>query len=140
MDDKVKRILRETKVIATVGFSSYPHKPSHYVPAYMLRQGYRVIPVHPRAGQILGQQAYASLEDVPEPVDLVQIFRPSHKVRPHVEQAIAIGARFVWMQAGIADPEAARLAEQAGLEVVMDRCMLVDHRQWKAGGGQRAPD
>lgn len=136
MDSKVERILRETKVIATVGFSSHPLKPSHYVPAYLLRQGYRVIPVHPRADEILGQTAYASLDQVPEKVDLVQIFRPSHKVRPHVEQAIEMGARFIWMQQGIADSEAARLAEEAGLVVVMDRCMLVDHRQWRAAGGR----
>lgn len=133
MDDRqIRRILRTARVIATVGFSTDPEKPSHQIPAYLQDQGYRVIPVHPRAGEIRGQRAYPDLRSVPEPVDVVQIFRPADEVPAIVEEAIEIGARAVWMQEGIVHPEAAARARQAGLEVVMDRCMRVEHRRMKS--------
>lgn len=125
------RIFEQTQTIAAVGFSRRPHKPSHYVPRYLMEHGYRVIPVHPAAQSILGEQAYPLLTDVPDPVDLVQLFRPSAEVGPHVDMAIELGASFIWMQLGIRDPEAAKRARDAGLEVVMDSCMMVEHRRWR---------
>ncbi|MFP3852990.1 MAG: CoA-binding protein [Anaerolineales bacterium] len=129
LEDRIQHILRETKTIATVGFSSSPHKPSHYVPRYLMEHGYRVIPVNPNADEILGEKAYPSLAEVPEEVDMVQLFRPSDEVAPHVEQAIEMGARFLWLQLGIRNEEAAAVAREAGLEVIQDRCMMVDHRR-----------
>jgi predicted CoA-binding protein len=125
----MKRIISESKRVATVGFSTDPAKPSHTVPRYMLEAGYEVIPVHPKADEILGQKVYRNLRDIPGEVDLVQLFRPSHKVMPHVAEAIEIGARFVWMQQGIANEEAAELARRQGIEVVMDRCFRTEHRR-----------
>ncbi|MGA9532386.1 MAG: CoA-binding protein [Anaerolineales bacterium] len=128
-DAQLRRILQETDTIATVGFSTHRGKPSHYVPSYMMGHGYRVIPVNPNADEILGQKAYSTLADITEPIDLVQLFRPSDQVGPHVEAAIEAGARFIWMQQGIVNQEAADRARQAGLEVVMDRCMMVEHQR-----------
>lgn len=127
--DRLRRILKETRTIATVGFSRHPHKPSHSVPRYLMHHGYRVIPVNPGADEILGEKAYPSVDEVPVPIDLVQIFRPSDQVGPHVEAAIEAGAKFIWMQQGIVNQQAAERARAAGLEVVMDRCMMVDHRR-----------
>lgn len=126
----IARIFLEADAIATVGFSTRPYKPSHYVPRYMMEHGYRVIPVHPSAQSILGQVAYPLLTQVPERIDLVQLFRPSEEVGPHVDMAIEMGARFVWMQLGIRNQQAAARARAAGLEVVMDSCMMVEHRRW----------
>lgn len=125
-DAELRRILDETETIATIGFSTHPEKPSHYVPSFLMSKGYRVIPVNPGADQILGQTSYSSLAEIPEPVDLVQIFRPSEQVGPHVDAAIQAGARFIWMQQGIVNEAAAERARSAGLEVVMDRCMKVE--------------
>ncbi len=127
-EELVRRILEEVETIATVGFSRYPAKQAHKVPRYLMDQGYRVIPVNPNADEILGQTAYPDLRSVPDSVDLVQLFRPSDQVMPHVEAAIEIGAKFVWMQQGIAHNEAAEKARQAGLHVVMNRCMRVEHQ------------
>src|SRR5690606_16717854 len=113
-------------------FSDDPEKPSHRVPAYLQSQGYRVIPVNPRLETGLGETAYASLADVPEPIDVVQIFRRSDQVGPIVDEAIAVGAKAVWMQIGIADEEAAARARAAGLDVVMNQCMKVQHTRWSA--------
>lgn len=126
------KMLRETEVIATIGFSSKAYKPSHYVPRYMLEQGYQVIPVNPNADEILEQKAYPQLEEVPVAVDMVQIFRPSEQVPPFVDEAIAKGAKFLWLQLGIRHKEAAAKARQAGLEVIMDRCLMVEHRRLKS--------
>lgn len=127
--DRLRRILEETHTIATVGFSTHAEKPSHTVPRYLMRHGYRVIPVNPGADEILGLKAYPSIADVPVPIDLVQIFRPSDQVGPHVDAAIAAGAKVIWMQQGIVNQQAAERARAAGLEVVMDRCMKVDHQR-----------
>jgi len=126
-DDDLKRILTATHTIATVGLSSNPAKDSYSVAAYLKSQGYHMIPVNPIATEILGEKVYPDLLAIPDKIDMVQIFRPSNDVPPIVEQAIQIGAKVVWMQIGIAHPEAARAAEQAGLQVVMNQCMRAAH-------------
>lgn len=127
----IDKILAETQSIAVVGFSSNPAKAGYYVPAYLKQQGYRIFPVNPNLTDGLGEPAYASLADVPGPVDLVLIFQRSENVPPFVDQAIASGAKAVWMQLGIANDEAAAKATAAGLDVVQDACMLVEHKHWK---------
>ncbi|MEZ4518883.1 MAG: CoA-binding protein [Chloroflexota bacterium] len=124
------KILADTKTIAVVGFSSKDHRPGYYVPAYLANQGYRIVPVNPNLDEGLGQPAFANLGDIPFPVDLVLIFQRSENVPPFVNDAIDIGAKSVWMQLGIANEDAARKAREAGLDVVMDSCMMVDHRLW----------
>lgn len=136
-DELIERMLEETDTIATVGFSRSPGKQAHQVPRYLLEHGYSVIPVNPYADEILGQRAYPDIASIPQAVDMVQLFRPSDQVMPHVEAAIEAGARFIWMQAGIANEAAAAKARAAGLEVVMDRCMRVEH-QIRGAGGRRA--
>jgi len=126
-DDDLRQILTTTRTIATVGLSSNPAKDSYSVAAYLKSQGYRMIPVNPAATEILGEKVYPDLLAIPETIDVVQIFRPSSDVPPIVEQAIQIGAKVVWMQVGISHPEAARTAEQAGLQVVMNQCMRAAH-------------
>jgi len=126
----IEKVMRTAKTIATVGLSSDPEKPSHKVPAYLQEQGYRVIPVNPRLEQALGQKSYASVSEVPDAIDVVQIFRPSAEVGPIVDEAIAAGARVIWMQLGIADEAAAARARAAGLDVVMNQCMKVQHMRW----------
>jgi predicted CoA-binding protein len=121
------KILRAAKTVAVVGLTDDPERPSHSVPAYLQTNGYRIIPVNPTLSEALGEKAYPSLADVPEPVDVVQIFRRSEEVGPIVDQAIAAGARAVWMQLGIANEEAAARARAAGLDVIMNQCMRVQH-------------
>ncbi len=121
------KILRETKTVAVVGLTDDPTRPSHIVPAYLQNNGYRIIPVNPTLSESLGEKAYPSLADVPERVDVVQIFRRSENVGPIVDQAIAAGAKVVWMQLGIANEDAAARARAAGLDVVMNQCMKVQH-------------
>lgn len=125
----IETILKNTQTIAVVGLSAQRERPGHYVPAYLQKAGYRIIPVNPTLSDALGETAYPDLLSVPEPVDLVLIFQRSENVPPFVEQAIAIGARAVWMQEGIFNDAAAEAARQAGLLVVMDTCMMVEHRQ-----------
>lgn len=122
-------ILRKYRTIAVVGLSPNRLRPSHGVSQYMQSQGYRIIPVNPGHAEILGQTAYKRLEDIPEPVEIVNIFRRSDQVGPVVDSAIAIGAKVVWMQEGVENDEAAGKARAAGLEVVMDRCILKEHRR-----------
>lgn len=124
-----RRILATVKTIAVVGLSSREDRAGYYVPAYMQRAGYRIIPVNPQLTEALGEPAYPELRAVPEPVDMVLIFRRSEEIPPVVEQAIEIGARVVWMQSGIVNEAAAAEARAAGLEVVMDACVMVDHRR-----------
>ncbi len=135
MDDTMTAIMASSHTIAVVGFSSKSHKAGYYVPAYLQEQGYRIIPVNPYLARGLGETAYASLRDIPEPVDLVLIFQRSENVPPFVDEAVAIGAQAVWMQLGIANATAAARAEAAGLAVVEDACMLVEHKRWKRAGG-----
>ncbi len=125
----IAALLRRARVIAVIGLSSDEFRPSHGVAAYMQRAGYRIDPVNPNETEVLGEKAYARLEDVPEKIDIVDIFRRSQFVRGIVESAIRIGAKAIWMQEGVVDEEAAKLARAAGLDVVMDRCILKDHRR-----------
>ena len=128
-DKEMKEILLSTKTIASVGLSSNQEKDSFWVVSYLKEQGYRIIPVNPTATEILGEKVYPNLEAIPYKVDVVQVFRKSEDVMPVVESAIEIGAKVVWMQAGIVNEEAAKKARQAGLQVVMDECMRVAHRR-----------
>lgn len=125
----IQTILQETKRIAVVGFSSKKHKAGYYVPAYLQEHGYNIIPVNPHLEQGLGEKAYGALSDIPDPVDLVLLFQRSENVPPFVDEAIAIKAKSVWMQLGIQHAEAAQKAEEAGLLVVQNACMLVEHRE-----------
>jgi len=120
-------ILRTCRTIAVVGLSSKPHRPSFGVAQYLQEAGYRILPVNPREREVLGVPAVASLRDLAEPVDVVDVFRRSSEVGPVADDAIAIGAKVLWLQDGVIDPDAARRAHAAGLKVVMDRCMLRDH-------------
>jgi len=122
-------ILRNWKTIAVVGLSPKKFRPSYGVSEYMKSQGYRIIPVNPGHTEILGERCYRLLEDIPEPVEIVNIFRRSEEVAPVVDSAIQIGAKAVWMQEGIEDEGSAQKARSAGLEVVMDRCILKEHRR-----------
>jgi predicted CoA-binding protein len=124
---KIRRILEDSKTIAVVGLSPKPQRPSHRVASYLMAAGYTIIPVNPGQNTILGLPCYPNLRVIPMPVDLVDIFRRPEAVLPVVEEAIAIGSRFIWMQEGIVNDEAAAKAEAAGLEVIMDRCTMVDH-------------
>lgn len=123
----IRRILDECRTIAVVGLSSRTTRPSHGVAAYMQRSGYRIIPVNPNETEVLGEKAYALLADVPEQIDLVDIFRRSDEAGSAVDQAIAVGAKAVWLQEGVIDHEAGQRALDAGLMVVMDRCWLKEH-------------
>ncbi len=128
-DEQLKHILETTHTIATVGLSTNPDKPSYNIARYLVRNGYRVIPVNPSADEILGMKSYPDLTAIPDKIDVVQLFRPSEAVSPFVDQAIQIGAKVVWMQEGISNEAAAAKARAAGLAVVMDRCMRVEHRR-----------
>ncbi len=128
----IEQVLRESKTIAVVGLSGKPMRASYGVSEYMQRQGYRIIPVNPMESEVLGEKAYASLEDIPEPVDIVDIFRRSEFVPDIVDAAIRIGAKAVWMQEEVIHEEAAEKARQAGLFVIMDRCILKEHRRLRA--------
>jgi uncharacterized protein len=127
--DSITEILRESKTIAVVGLSSNPVRPSFGVTEYMQGAGYRIIPVNPNEREVLGERSYARLEDVPEKIDIVNVFRRAEDVPPVVESAIRIGAKVVWMQSGIENEEAAEKARAAGLLVVEDACILVEHRK-----------
>ncbi len=125
--DPITQLLKVSKVIAVVGLSSRRFRPSNGVAEYLQSAGYRIIPVNPEEKEVLGERSYARLEDVPEKVDIVDIFRRSEFVPSVVESAIAIGAKAVWMQEGVIHSEAAERARQAGLVVVMDACILKEH-------------
>ncbi len=127
--ETIKAILKSSKTIAVVGLSNNTMRPSFGVSLYMQRAGYRIIPVNPTEESILGEKCYATLEEIPEPVDVVNVFRRSEFVPAIVESAIGIGAKAVWMQEDVVHPEAAASAEAAGLKVVMDRCLLKEHRR-----------
>ncbi len=128
-DDELRNILENAKTIAIVGLSNNPARASYEVGDYLARQGYRILPVNPTIEQALNIPAYKSLSDIHEHVDVVDIFRRPEDVGPVVDEAIAIGADVVWMQLGIVNEEAARRARDAGLQVVMDHCMMVEHRR-----------
>jgi hypothetical protein len=127
--ETIQYILENCQTIAVVGHSSRQERAGYYVPAYMQQHGYRIIPVNPNLESSLGEKAYTRLSDVPKTMDLVLIFRRSEAVPPLVDEAIQIGAKAVWMQLGIVNVEAAKTAEEAGLKVVMNACMMVEHRR-----------
>jgi uncharacterized protein len=129
--DEIDRMLNEAKTIAVVGLSSDASRASNSVSRYMQSNGYRIIPVNPNEVSVLGEKAYARLEDVPERVDLVDIFRRSDEAGNHVDEAIRIGARGVWLQEGVIDVRAAQRALDAGVSVAMDRCILKEHLKRK---------
>src|SRR5581483_4679729 len=129
MDDinELRRILRENRVIAVVGLSADWFRPSYFAAKYMLEHGYQVVPVNPKYGEILGQKCYKSLRDIPQKVDIVDVFRKTQDVPPIAEDAIAIGARVLWQQLGVKNEAAAARARAAGLDAVMDRCVKIEH-------------
>jgi len=123
----LRRILRECRTIAVVGLSPEWHRPSNFVAKYLQQHGYRVIPVNPRSSEILGERCYASLLDIPERVDMVDVFRRTADVLPIAQQALQIKARCLWQQIGVTNLEADELARGAGLDSVMDRCVKIEH-------------
>jgi hypothetical protein len=123
----LRRILKTNKVIAIVGLSADWFRPSYFAAKYMVEHGYTVIPVNPRYDTILGQRCYKSLRDIPVKVDIVDCFRKTQDIIPIAEDAIAIGAKVLWQQLGVMNTEAAKKAEAAGLEAVMDRCVKIEH-------------
>jgi uncharacterized protein len=127
--DAILELLKKYKTIAVVGLSSNPMRPSFGVTEYMQEAGYRIIPVNPNETEVLGEKSYARLEDVPEKIEIVNVFRRAEEVAPVVESAIRIGARVVWMQQGIKNEVAAEKARAAGMVVVEDACILVEHRR-----------
>jgi len=122
-------ILNNYHIIAMVGLSPDPNRPSHRVAKYLINHGYKVIPVNPDTQEILGIRSYSDMSSIPEPIEIVDIFRRSEEVMPIVDEAIKIGAKVVWMQEGVINEEAALRAQDAGLLVVMDRCMLKEHKR-----------
>jgi predicted CoA-binding protein len=125
--EEIKRIFEECKTIAVVGLSSNPFRASNGVAAFMQQKGYKIIPVNPNETSVLGEKAVAAISDVPEKIDLVDIFRRSDEAGNAVDEAIKIGAKAVWLQEGVIDKAAAERAEKAGLLVVMDRCWLKEY-------------
>ena len=129
--NRIANVLHSTRTIAVVGLSSKRYRPSYGVAEYLQRSGFRIIPVNPMETEVLGERAYPDLDSVPVPVDLVDIFRRSEFVPEIVDAAIRKGAKGIWMQEGVIHEAAARKAEEAGLFVVMDRCILKDHQRWR---------
>jgi len=127
--ERLQTLFAEMQNIAVVGLSPKKNRPSHQVARYLQDAGYRIIPVNPGQGEILGQKCYPDLLSIDGPVDVVDIFRRADQVEPVVRAAISIGAGVVWMQQGIVNEQAAKIAEDAGLMVIMDRCLKVDHMQ-----------
>jgi len=127
-------ILNTWRTFAVVGLSADPRRPSHSVAAFLMRRGYRIVPVNPNLTEVLAERCWPDLRSIPFPVEVVDIFRRSEHVGPIVEDAIAIGAKAVWMQLGVVDEASARRAREAGLEVVMDRCPAVELRGAGSGG------
>ena len=128
-DEELKRIYAETKTIAVVGASGSEEKAAHTIPRYLQREGFRIIPVNPRGGEILGEKVYETLADVTEPIDVVDVFRPSEETPGVAKETVAAGAKVLWLQEGISSEEAERIATEGGLQVVMDRCMGATHHR-----------
>ncbi len=137
MDDseKVRRILKSSRTIAVVGLSAQWHRPSYFAAKYMQEHGYRVIPVNPGYAEILGEKCYKRLADIPGPVDVVDCFRKSAEIPALADEAIAIGAKVLWMQLGVENGEARARAEAAGLEVIENRCVKIEHGRFFGGLG-----
>jgi uncharacterized protein len=137
-DEEIRQIFEGAKTVAIVGISDRPERESFRVGSFLMQQGYRVLPINPNVDQILGLRVLPSLRDVDEPVDIVDIFRRSEAVLPVVEDAIAVGAKVIWMQEGVVNEEAARRAEDAGLQVVMDRCVRTEYKRLMGEGAHFA--
>ena len=129
----LRRILKQGKTIAVVGLSANWWRPSYFAAKYMQEHGYRIIPVNPQYQEVLGEKCYANLRDIPEPVDIVDCFRRSEDIGPIADEAIAIGAKVLWLQLGVINHEAAEKARKAGLDVVMDRCVKIEHARLFGG-------
>ena len=127
----IETILKQYKTVAVVGLSPKPDRASHGVASYLQEAGYRIVPVRPGGGEILGEEVYGSLQDIPFPVEIVDVFRKSEAVAAITDEAIEIGAKVLWLQEGVSDQVAEEKAQQAGMSVVSDRCILKEHR--KAG-------
>jgi uncharacterized protein len=129
MAANTREVLKNSKTIAVVGLSDNPSRTSYHVAEYLQNKGYKIIPVNPTIKESLGEKAYHSLKDIPEKVDIVDIFRRSEDVPPVADDAISIGAKCLWMQLGIVNEKAAKKAEAAGMNVVMDHCIMIEHRR-----------
>ena len=127
------QILQKYNRVAIVGLSSNPHRPSHFVAVYLAQHGYDITPVNPKETEILGRRCYPSLKEVPQPLEIVDIFRDPSAIPGIVEQAIECGAKVIWMQLGLIHEAAARRAREAGLQVVMDRCIKIEHARFRGG-------
>lgn len=123
----LRRILRQSKTLAIVGLSANWYRPSFFAAKYLQEHGYRIIPVNPAYEEVLGEKCYPSLKDIPEKVDIVDCFRKSEEIEPLAKQAIEIGAKVLWLQLGVVNEKAAKMARDAGLEVVQDRCVKIEH-------------
>jgi predicted CoA-binding protein len=139
MTDACRSILEDYSMIAVVGLSTDPGKAAHSVPAAMQGAGFRVVPVHPTAAEILGERAYPTLTDIPEPVELVNIFRPSAEAPDIARQAVEIGARAMWLQLGLRSAQARQIAEDAGLRYVEDRCIAIERTRYGVSKGLGQP-
>jgi hypothetical protein len=131
----LRRVLKSCRTIAVVGLSAEWHRPSYFAAKYMQEHGYRIVPVNPRYDSILGERCYPTLEDIPFPVDMVDVFRRETDVPPIARSAVAIGAKCLWQQLGVKSTEAERLAREAGLDTVMDRCVKIEHGRLFGGLG-----
>ena len=134
-DDELKQIYADTKTIAVVGASNDPKKAGHSIPAYLQTQGYKIIPVNPKGGEMLGETVRTSLADIDEPIDVVDVFRPSEETPQIAREAAAAGAKVLWLQTGIESEEAGQIARDGGLTVVMNACMGATHRRLGLGPG-----
>jgi uncharacterized protein len=133
--DKIRRILGRYRVVAVVGLSAQWHRPSYFAAKYLQEHGYRIIPVNPTYDTILGEKCYKRLSDVPDKIEVVDCFRKSSEIPAIADEAIAIGAKVLWMQLGVENPEAREKAQAAGLEVVENRCMKIEHGRFFGGLG-----
>lgn len=129
----LRRILKDCRTIAVVGLSAEWHRPSYFAAKYMQEHGYRIVPVNPRYPEILGEQSYARLEDIPFPVDMVDVFRKEADIPPIAQSAAAIGAKCLWQQLGLKSEEADRIATAAGMDSVWDRCVKIEHARLFGG-------
>jgi predicted CoA-binding protein len=134
-DDELKQIYADTKTIAVVGASADEKKPSHNIPAYLQEQGYRIIPVSPKGGELFGEKVFTALTDIDVPVDVVDVFRPPEETPAIAADAVKLGAKVLWLQVGIESEEAEKIAREGGLQVVMDMCMGATHRRLGLGPG-----
>lgn len=128
-DDRLRQLLTDARTIAVVGLSSSPTRASHSVARYLQNHGYRIIPVNPHETEVLGELAYPSLADIPEKVDVVDVFRRPEYTVEVAEEAVKVGAKLLWLQSGIVNEDAQRIAQEAGLDVVMDACMKIEHQR-----------